>query len=254
MDISGDAAERIVRISMDGAVETLKLSGEGVKLLAAAVAQAVREENKTSGLMQLRNMLKSGKELRVFILSQDQFESFRGEVKRFGVTYCVLRDKNGGPDSPVEVMVKADDSSKIQRIFERLKFAEVSTEDIEAEIEKSLSDTAQAVPELAETADIGEKPNEAAMKKEVGQQQMPPFTMQDSPSHQSEHISEGQRGEGRVMTRNDERESVRVKIIEMRDQRQGKPEANPDRTLRGPLPIEMKNPARNAKNWNKESR
>ena len=254
MDISGEAAERIVRISMDGAVETIKLSGEGVKLLAAAVAKAVREDNRTSGLMQLRNMLKSGKELRVFILTQEQFESFRGEVKRFGVTYCVVRDKDGGPESPVEIMVKADDSSKVQRIFERLKFAEVSTEDIEAEIEKAQEGASQAAPELAETAEAPEKLNEDAMKKDKGQQQTPPFGTQDSPSRQSGRTSGKQRDEGKATTKNDVRESVRMRIIEMRERRNGKPEAAKVRPSRGKPPTEKGNPALNAKNWNKESR
>ena len=254
MDISGEAAERVVRISMDGAVETIKLSGEGVKLLAAALSKAIHEENKTSGIMQLRNMLKSGKELKVFILTQEQFESFSKEVKRFGVTYCVVRDKDGGPDSPVEIMVKADDSSKVQRIFERLKFAEVSIEDIEAEIEKSQKDASQAAPELTEAAETGKAVNEEAMKKDKGQQQTPPFGMPDSPSRQSGRTSGKQKDEGKATTKNDGRESVRMKIIEMRERRSEKPEAGKKRRPRGKPPTEKGNPASNAKDWNKESR
>lgn len=262
MDISGEAAERIVRISIDGAVYTLRLSGAGVKLLASALAAAAREENRTSGLIQLKNMLKSGKELKVFILTQEQFESFRSEAKRFGVVYCVVRDKAGGPDSPVEIMVKADDSSKVQRIFERLKFAEVSTEDIEAEIEQSQADASQAAPELAEVADIGERLNEEAMKKDGGEQQTPPFSMPGSPSRPSERISAKLKGEGKATTKNDERKSVRMRIIEMRELRHEGDEAGKvhergrgaERLFSGLFPIEMKNPSRNTKNWNKESR
>jgi len=192
MDISGEAADRVVRISMDGVVYALRFSGEGAKTLAAFIGQAAREENKTSGLMKLKNMLKSDKELKVFILSKEQLGQFQNEAKRFGVTYCVLRDKSGGPDSPVEIMVRADDSAKVQRIFERLKFAEVSAESVEKEV---------------------------SVKKDGEQKKTPPFLRPDSPSRQSGPTSEKPKGEGKAMTKSNGRESVRVKIVEMRNDR-----------------------------------
>ena len=45
-------------------------------------------------IAKLENMLRSGKELKVFTLRKQDLQVFCREAKRYGVLYCVLRDKN----------------------------------------------------------------------------------------------------------------------------------------------------------------
>ena len=67
-------------------------------------------------------MLRSGKELKVFSLPQKDLKEFTKQAKRYGVLYCVLREKNQDGSAPVDIIARADDASKIQRIVERYKF------------------------------------------------------------------------------------------------------------------------------------
>ena len=46
--------------------------------------------------------------------------------KKYGVLYCVLKDRNAD-DGITDVMVRAEDASKINRIFERFQLATVDT-------------------------------------------------------------------------------------------------------------------------------
>ena len=47
-------------------------------------------------------MIKSGKELKVFSIPQKDLKKFTEQAKRYGVLYCVLRDKNTkGENAPV---------------------------------------------------------------------------------------------------------------------------------------------------------
>jgi hypothetical protein len=136
MDSSGEAAERLVRISLDGVHYAVKIAGPAAKHLAVLLLSSLNGADKTSGQMRLSAMLKTGKALKVFTLTEAQLVEFAKEARRYGVTYCALRDKTSKEGSFVEVMCKAEDSSKIQRIFERLQFAKIEDAKIDPEIEK----------------------------------------------------------------------------------------------------------------------
>lgn len=148
---SGDAAEQIVRISLEGTEVALKLTGSAAKNIAAMIYAVLknRDKNKTKGRQRLTAMLKSGKELKVFTVGEEHLKQFATEAKRYGVVYCALRGKEKSADGMVDIMVRAEDASKINRIVERFKLAAVDTVSIKRDIEKSKTEksAAPSVPE-----------------------------------------------------------------------------------------------------------
>lgn len=64
MTNGGDAAEQIVRLSLEGFEVAAKLTGSAAKnvaiLLASVLKQEVSQSNKTRGKARLTNMIKSG--------------------------------------------------------------------------------------------------------------------------------------------------------------------------------------------------
>ena len=158
MNTSGDAAEQIVRLSLEGTEVALKLTGSAAKNIAAMIYSILknRDKSKTKGRQRLTAMLKSGKELKVFTVSEEHLKQFAAEAKRYGVVYCALRGKGKSADGLVDVMVRAEDASKINRIVERFKLATVDTASIKRDIETAKTEkAAPAVPEQ-------EKPDKAA--------------------------------------------------------------------------------------------
>ena len=153
MTNSGDAAEQIVRMSLEGTEVALKLSGSAAKNIAAALYTIAKnaDRNKTKGHQRLSAMLKSGKELKVFTISEEHLKRFAQEAKRYGVVYCALRGKEKSADGMVDVMVRAEDASKINRIVERFKLATVDTASIKQDITRSREEmeSAPAAPEKA---------------------------------------------------------------------------------------------------------
>ena len=97
---SGDAAEQVVRISLEGTEVALKLTGSAAKNIAAMLYAVWknRDKNKTKGHQRLSAMLKSGKELKVFTVSEEHLKQFALEAKRYGVVYCALRGKERSAD------------------------------------------------------------------------------------------------------------------------------------------------------------
>ena len=151
MTNSGDAAEQIVRMSLEGTEVALRLTGSAAKNIAAALYTIAKnkDRNKIKGYQRLDAMLKSGKELKVFTISEEHLKCFAQEAKRYGVVYCALRGKEKSSDGMVDVMVRAEDASKINRIVERFKLSTVDAASIKHDIERSRAEkgTAPAPPE-----------------------------------------------------------------------------------------------------------
>ncbi len=226
---SGDAAEQIVRISLEGTEVALKLTGSAAKNIAAMIYTVLknRDKNKTKGRQRLTAMLKSGKELKVFTVSEEHLKQFAAEAKRYGVVYCALRGKEKSADGMVDIMVRAEDASKINRIVERFKLAAVDTVSIKRDIEKS-----KAEKTAAPSAPEQEKPDKEAddrllddlmgapVKKE--ENSLPnPEAAKTEKSRPSAPISkkQGRTAEGTVKSP-EERPSVREELREIKAKQQ----------------------------------
>ena len=77
----------------------------------------------------LDNLLKSNKELKVFAIHHSDLKKFCEEAKHYGVLYSVLKEKNN-TDGIVDIMVKAEDASKISRMVDKFDLATIDTKAI----------------------------------------------------------------------------------------------------------------------------
>ncbi len=228
MNTSGDAAEQIVRLSLEGTEVALKLTGSAAKNIAAIIYAVLKnkDKNKTKGRQRLTAMLKSGKELKVFTVSEEHLKQFATEAKRYGVVYCALRGNEKSADGMVDIMVRAEDASKINRIVERFKLATVDTASIKRDIEQAKTEkTAPPAPEK-------EKPDKEAddrlldelmgapIQKEENSPPNPEAAKSEKP-RPSAPISKKQSktAEGTVKSP-EERPSVREELREIRENRQ----------------------------------
>ncbi len=124
-----------MRIALEGTETAVKLAGSGAKEAAALIYAMLRDERKTKGRTRLVNMLRSGKELRVFAVRDEDLRRFCEQAKRYGVLYTVLKDRSAD-DGITDVMIRKEDAAKVSRIFERFSLARVDTAAVRAEIEK----------------------------------------------------------------------------------------------------------------------
>ena len=152
MSYSGDAAEQVVRLSLETGEVAVKLAGEGAKQLTILLYAILREQKKTKGKTRLTNMLRSGKELKVFAVKDSDLQLFCREAKKYGVLYCVLKDRDA-TDGLTDIMVRAEDASKINRIFERFNLATVDMAEVRQEIEQSREAQQNAAPEAPAAAE-----------------------------------------------------------------------------------------------------
>ena len=143
MSYSGEAADQVVRISLNGAEVAARLSGSAAKQVAILLYAVMKDQQKTKGKVRLSNMLRSGKELKVFAVRDKDLETFCKAAKEYGVLYCVLRDKDS-KDGITDIMVKAEDAPKINRIYERFGLATVDMTQIKMEAAKEKTGEAKS--------------------------------------------------------------------------------------------------------------
>ena len=257
MNTGGEAAEQIVRMSLEGFEVAARITGAGAKNIAILLYSILKEEQKTKGKARLTNMLRSGKELKVFTVKNGDLKKFTQEAKKYGVLYCVLADRgNKDPNAEVDVIARAEDASKISRIVERFSLASVDTASIVTEAEKSKgakakskdTKTAESKEDGQPEPDIGVQGKEekdrlmdALMGKPVQKEENAPnpSLAKTEKSPLSEPTSEQQRksAEGATMTKT-EKPSVRE---ELRKIKEGRKEQESDVS---PNPAKEKSPDR----------
>lgn len=179
MSYNGEA-EQIVRISLNGAEVAAKLTGTAAKEIATMLYAILKDQHRTKGKMRLSHLLRTGKELKVFAVKEEDLKKFCTAAKKYGVLYTVLRDKNA-KDGIVDIMVRADDASKVNRIFDRFKLTTVDRASVKAtvvrdkhkkEAEKTDKQPSpvKAVPKRDELDDLLDK----LMKKEPAKEAVAP--------------------------------------------------------------------------------
>lgn len=138
MNTSGDAAEQVVRLSLEGvevARQDYRQCGQG-GIGAADRRPENRDKNKVKGRQRLTAMLRSGKELTFFTVKNQDMARFDGRRQALRRGLLRAAEAKDNPQGISEIMVRAEDAAKINRIVENIKIATVS--DPEA-IRESLS-------------------------------------------------------------------------------------------------------------------
>ena len=200
-----------------------KIAGTGAKELAMMIYAIVKDQKKTKGKTRLTNMLRSEKPLKVFAVKDSELQLFCKEAKKYGVLYCVLKDKDAN-DGLTDIMVRAEDASKINRIFERFKLATVDVGEVRSEIERQRQEQTQkdgelSVPERTQTEEKTDTFLDQLMAKPPNapeQQTENPTDGRMTKSRQSEPTSATKEGPTRGTL--DLRPSVREELKKIREE------------------------------------
>lgn len=136
MNTSGEAAEQLVRMSLNGVEVIAKITGKGSLKLASVLYKELKSNKHSKGKQRLETMLRSGKQLKVIGISDASLATFAKEAKKYGFPFCVLKDRDA-TDGITDIMVGVDDVGKVSRIFERFKITQVEQSTIDTEMERS---------------------------------------------------------------------------------------------------------------------
>lgn len=226
MSTSSDSAEQIVRLSLEGVEVVAKISGVAAKNIAVALYRIMQDQKKTKGKARLNSMIRSEKELKIFSIKKEDLKTFYQEAKSYGILYCALVNrKNKNVDDMVDIMVRAEDAAKVNRIVDRYNLCTIDKALIEREIEKDktinmaekeLTDNVKEVVE--EKADISEKMIDDIFSKPIMEDKkdsLNPDMAKTEKSPPSEHSSMS-RNNSEGVPKSAEKKSVRKELAELR--------------------------------------
>ena len=154
MNYGGDAADQIVRYSLDGVDHGLRLSGTVAKHLAVFVGAVVKDQKNARGRTRMVRMLKENKPLKFFTVPSDRLREFCSEGRKRGLLYVIIRDKKNPEMS--EVMVFADDAAKVNRVMDKMNLDFVRSEVGEAVHEVTAGMEAPETEAVQETVQMPE--------------------------------------------------------------------------------------------------
>ena len=118
MSYGGDAADQIVRYTLEGTEVTLKLSGAAAKNFAVFAAAVLKDQQKTRGKTNLTRLLTAGKPLKFFLIPEDRAREFAKEAKARGLLFVPVKNKK--QPGKIELAVWADDAAKVNRVLENM--------------------------------------------------------------------------------------------------------------------------------------
>lgn len=145
MSTGGDAADQMVRDGIEIVESSVKLSALGAKNLAAIAIALAKENPKLRGKTNLDRLLKDGKELQVFPLKISDLKEFNQQAKQYGILFCAVKEKQGEGEL-VDILVRAEDVSKLNRVFERMGYAIPKEKKFERKKDQTRNRSASALP------------------------------------------------------------------------------------------------------------
>lgn len=160
MNYGSDPADQIVRFSLDGTEMVLKLSGLAAKNFALFVYAVLNDQQKVRGKTKLVRMLKERRPFKFFRIPEDRMREFAREAKDHGLLYTAIRNKSR--QGQIELVVFADDASKVNRILDNLNLDFVQAQAGEATVEQ-----VPAVPGTEQPSAVPDKKPEPAVEVET---------------------------------------------------------------------------------------
>ena len=142
----------------------LKLSGMAAKNFALFIYAVLKDQKKTHGKTRLVRMLREQRPFKFFNVPTENMKEFATEAKTHGLLYVPIRNKQKA--DRIEVVVFADDASKVQRIFDNLGLDAVKAQAGEATIEKVQEQEKQAPTAPGKTETV--KTEQGEVEFEVG--------------------------------------------------------------------------------------
>lgn len=142
MGTSGDVADQVVNMSLNGLEKTINLTGKGAEQVLALLLASLKDYKNSRGKLKLKDMLKSNKELDIFTIKQEDLKKFTKRAKEYGIPFAALCSKTTkSSDKVVDLLVRVQDAPRVNRIIDRFKLSALNKgENPEKELESNIQE------------------------------------------------------------------------------------------------------------------
>lgn len=121
MDVSGDAADLVVKESIQVTESAVRLAGDGLKNVAALMLALVKQNYKVVGKTTAKRMAQENAPAVVIQLKAEDLGQFQRMAKDYGVLYFVAR-KKGSESGIVNVISNQNYAAQLNVIMEAMQY------------------------------------------------------------------------------------------------------------------------------------
>jgi hypothetical protein len=136
MEVSGEAADLVMKEGVQISEEAIKLLARGAKNLAALLYALAKDQKKLYGKVNMNRLLSEQRPIEVLPLRTEDFEEFKRRAKKVGLLFSTILDKKG--DAPyLEILTNIDHLSQANYILEQMGYQPKQLEDVQPKKEQT---------------------------------------------------------------------------------------------------------------------
>lgn len=121
MEVSGEAADLVMKEGVQISEEAIKLLARGAKNLAALLYALAKDQKKLYGKVNMNRLLSEQRPIEVLPLRTEDFDEFKRRAKKVGLLFSTILDKKG--DEPyLEILTNIDHLSQANYILEQMGY------------------------------------------------------------------------------------------------------------------------------------
>ena len=144
MEVSGEAADLVMKEGVQISEEAIKLLARGAKNLAALLYALAKDQKKLYGKVNMNRLLSEQRPIEVLPLRTEDFDDFKRRAKKVGLLFSAIVDKKS--DVPyLEILTNIDHLSQANYILEQMGYQPKQPEDAQP---KKAQTPAQPEPSL----------------------------------------------------------------------------------------------------------
>ena len=136
MEVSGEAADLVMKEGVQISEEAIKLLARGAKNLAALLYALAKDQKKLYGKVNMNRLLSEQRPIEVLPLRTEDFDEFKRRAKKVGLLFSTILDKKG--DEPyLEILTNIDHLSQVNYILEQMGYQPRQLEDVQPKKEQT---------------------------------------------------------------------------------------------------------------------
>ena len=136
MEVSGEAADLVMKEGVQISEEASKLLARGAKNLAALLYALAKDQKKLYGKVNMNRLLSEQRPIEVLPLRTEDFDEFKRRAKKVGLLFSTILDKKG--DAPyLEILTNIDHLSQANYILEQMGYQPKQLEDVQPKKEQT---------------------------------------------------------------------------------------------------------------------
>lgn len=185
MTSGGEAADQIVRMSLEAGEIIFKITGSAAKDIAIMLFTLLKNKSeKSQGKVRMKSLMKLTNDQTVFTVKDSDLKTFVKNAKDYGILYSAVR---GRKDGMTDLIIRTEDVKKVNHLMERYHLSAVNSGTIHTDYVRN-----KDVKETASENGISET-EQSAVSQSQAEEMLDELFGKDEPEKSEDFFQKGRK-------------------------------------------------------------